>query len=371
MSCLNCGNKIDGSAKFCGKCGKAVNAGTDSQKDAGSENFHVAASVDSNNYLSKIIHAKSRRKLYFGYLLLATALIIFIYQKSYISNLVSGPRSISATALESELVSGNIKDININLTLSPDSVYQAGYTYVTQTVDKYTNKVESETTDQEYYLTLIGRHVLVLEGTPSQIPSGNFEGAVIPLSSELQRKLIGDFNSLPELSGFGGYILPYMISNKGMTGVDSFWGFLFGIALACWGGFLIYRRITDREDKKHYAFQIASTAGYSNMNSFSKDFITANETGIVKIGGYKLSSKFLSRENFFSFEVYPMSQMFWAYKKVVNKSVNFIPTGKDYEVVLHFRPNKTLSIKESEESVNQHLMLLIRLCPEAKFGYTK
>ena len=371
MFCKNCGNNIDNDAKFCGKCGKATSGDVVPEKTINKLDNFQATDTNKSDFLSKIIHAKSRRRLYFGYFLIAIAAIIFIYQHNYISNLISGPRSISETALESELVSGNVKDININLALSPDSVYQAGYTYVTQTLDKYTNKVESETTDQEYYLTIIGRHVLVLEGTPNQIPSGNFEGVVVPLSSELQGKLVADFNGVPELSGLGGSILPYMLSNKGMTGVDSFWGFLFGIALVCWGGFLTYRRATDRADKKHYAFQIASAAGYPNMDNFSKDFIVANEAGIVKVGGYKLSSKFLSRENFFSFEVYPMSQMFWAYKKVVKKSVNFIPTGKDYEVVMHFRPNKTISIKESEENVNQHLMLLIHLCPEAKFGYTK
>ena len=115
MYCLNCGNKIDDSAKFCGKCGKAVNGGIDSQKKSGNESPHDATSVDNNNYLSKIIHAKSRRRLYFGYLLLAIAAIIFIYQHNYISNLISGPRSISETSLESELVSGNIKDINLSL----------------------------------------------------------------------------------------------------------------------------------------------------------------------------------------------------------------------------------------------------------------
>lgn len=369
MFCSNCGNKIDDSAKFCGKCGKPV--GVDLKKFGGNDSPHAPDSVSGSNYLSRIIHAKSNRRLYFGYLLLAIAAIIFIYQHNYISNLISGPRSISESALENELQSGNIKDLNISLNLAPNSVYQAGYTYVVQTIDQTTNKVEGETTDQEYYLTVIGQHVLVLEGAPNQIPSGNFEGVVMPLSSELHGNLVSDFNSVSKLSGLSGSILPYMLSNKGMTGLDAFWGFLFAIGLACWGGFLTFRRVTDREDRKHYAFQIASTAGYPGMDNFSKDFIAANEAGIIKVGGYKLSSKFLSRENFFSFEVYPMSQMFWAYKKVVRKSVNFIPTGKDYEIVMHFRPNKTLSIKESEENVNQHLMLLVHLCPEAKFGYTK
>lgn len=371
MFCKHCGNKTDGDVKFCGRCGNAISSDVASKTIADSKTGNLQVPVSVSNPISEVIYAKSRRRLYFGYLLLAFAAIIFIYQYNYIANLISGPRSIGATSLENELLGSNIKDLNINLELPPDSVYQAGYTYVTQTIDKNTNKVESETTDQEYYLTVIGKHVLVLEGAPNQIPSGNFEGVVVPLSSELQSKLVADFNSTPELSGLGSSILPYALSNKGMTGLDSFWGFLFGIGLACWGGLIAYRRATNREDKKHYVYQIASLAGYQDMDDLSKDFINANAAGVIKIGDYKLSSKFLSRDNFFSFEIYPMSQMFWAYKKVTKKSVNFIPTGKDYEIVMHFKPNKIVSIKEPEENINQHLLLLIHLCPEAKFGYTK
>src|SRR3989344_918834 len=378
MYCKNCGNKIDNDTKFCAKCGVAVsNSHTVESKDFIVGNSKPTSSISENterhseSYIAKIIHAKSRRRLYFGYFLLALATIILLYQYNYISNLISGPRSMSGITPENELLSGSIKDININLQLSPDSVYQAGYTHITQTINKNTNQVESETTDSEYYLTIIGRHVLVLEGAPNQMPNGNFEGVVDSLSSELQSKLTADFNGIPELAGLSGSILPYVISNKGMVGLDAFWAFLFGIGLLCWGGFLTYKRMTDRADKKHYAYQIASLVGYHSIDDFSNDFIEAKQAGIEKIGGYTLSNKFLFQDNFFSFKVYPLSQMYWAYKKVVKKSVNFIPTGKDYEVVMHFKPKQTVSIKESDESVNKHLMLLIQLCPEAKFGYTK
>jgi hypothetical protein len=107
------------------------------------------------------------------------------------------------------------------------------------------------------------------------------------------------------------------------------------------------------------------------MDDFSDDFIKSAKAGVMKIGKYRLSDKFLSISTFFSFNVYPLSQMYWIYKKVINKRVNFVPVGKDYEIVMHFKPNKTVAIGESEEKVNQHLLILTALCPEAKFGYTE
>ncbi len=228
MFCTNCGDKVNDGIKFCGKCGKIIinkSTNLNSRRTSPPTYERIENSI---SYLPQIIHEKSNRRLYFGYLLLTVAVIFFIYQINYVA-----------------------------------------------------------------------------------------------------------------------------------------------IGLTCWGGFLVFRRITDREDKKHYAYQITSLAGYQNINDLSKDFIRTEKVGIVKIGSYKLNSDFLSREKFFSYEIYPMSQMFWAYKKIIRKSINFIPVGKDYEIVMHFKPDKVVSIKEPEKSTDRHLMLLIHLCPEAEFGYAK
>ncbi|HEU0051339.1 MAG TPA: hypothetical protein VFQ60_04790, partial [Patescibacteria group bacterium] len=84
-----------------------------------------------------------------------------------------------------------------------------------------------------------------------------------------------------------------------------------------------------------------------------------------------LTDKFLFSESYFHFKIYPLSQLHWAYKKVIKKSVNFIPTGKDYGLVMHFRPNITAEARESEDKVHKHLMLIAALYPAVKIGYTK
>jgi hypothetical protein len=359
MYCEKCGKNISNGDKFCGICGTVISKEYQTEK------------IYPRSYISKIIFVKSKRRLYFGCLLVAVACIIFISQSNYISNLISGPRPMDDQTLENELVSGNIKDINVSLSLSAGSVYNSGYTHITQTVDQTTNKVESETTNSAYYLTIIGKHILVIEGIPGQLPSGNFTGVVIPLPADLQSGLASDFNSDPDLKELSGSILSYAISNEGMRGLDDFWVFLFALGLLCWGAFIVIKRGLDIEDKKHYIYKIISSAGYQNIDDFSDDFMKSEQAGVVKIGGYKLNNKFLSHKSFFFFDVYPLSQMYWSYKKITKRSVNFIPAGKDFGVVMHFRPNKVVTIKEQEKNVEQHLMLLIKLCPNAKFGYTK
>lgn len=368
MFCSYCGNQISNDAKFCGKCGHAT---SDNKADTTSNLNTSDAIKPSKSFIEDLIYAKSRRRLKLGYGILSLAIFILAYQYNYIDNLITGPRTTSAESLEAEMLSGEIVDINVNLSPVPNSVFQTGYTYVTQTIDKYTNKVSSETTDQEYYLTIVGRHFLVLEGKPGQIPRGNFEGVVLPLSSELRSKLITDFNNIPEISELSGRILPYVLSDRGMTAIDSFWEFLLGIALMCWGGFLVFRGLTDPDDRRHYIYKVFSSAGYRDIDELSKDFVASSGGDSIKVGSYTLNKKFIFKEKYFSFEAYPLSQMYWAYKKVISRSVYFIPTGKAYEIVMNFKPNKTISIGEDEKEVNDHLVLLVHLCPDAKFGYTK
>lgn len=360
MYCENCGNKNESGVKFCSKCGTSI-ATENAKKGIGKS--------PKDSHLPEIISEKSHKRLYFGILLVTISFLIFFAERNYISNILSGPRLKTPEAIEQELVAGNPKDINVNLQLNPSAVYQSGYTHITQSVNSSTNQVESETTDSEYYLTIIGKHILVLEGKPNQKPSSNFIGAVIPIPQDLESSISAEFNKTPELVGLDKYILPYAISDKGIFNLDNIWTLLIGVALFVWGGILTFKRLGDIDDKNHYAYGLITVLGYKNIDDFSKDFVAAKDAGILSIGNFSLSNKFLYNEGFFSFSIYPMSQMFWAYKQVVRKSVNLIPTGKDYKVVMNFRPKTSVEIKESEEDVNKHLYLLTKLYPWAKFGY--
>lgn len=375
MYCNNCGHKNLENAKYCQKCGKPVGKHAFSeQEEVGNEapKTHQPETINAENssYLAKIIRAKSLKRLYFGFALVGIACVIFLSQQNYITNLISGPRSIDPQTLEAEIVNGNIKDINVNIPLAPDSVYSAGYTHITQTINQNTNQVENTTTDSQYYVTILGKHIVVLEGTPNVTPIVSFEGVVIPLPSDLQSKLIADFNNNPKLADLSSTILPYEISNKGITGIDQFWYFLIGVGILLWGAIVVFRRLSDLDDKNHYLYKIATTAGYKNLDDLSNDFEKAKQEKSIQIGKFTLNSRFLFADNYFSLNVYPISQLFWAYKKITTRKLyGVVPLSKSHGLVLHFRPKQTVSIGENEESIHQHLYILAQLCPTAKIGY--
>src|SRR5256885_15292845 len=53
-----------------------------------------------------------------------------------------------------------------------------------------------------------------------------------------------------------------------------------------------------------------------------------------KYGKLQVTSQWMVRRKLFSTWVSPIADLAWVYKKVTKHSVNFIPTGKTYSVVL-------------------------------------
>src|ERR1019366_9308362 len=52
--------------------------------------------------------------------------------------------------------------------------------------------------------------------------------------------------------------------------------------------------------------------------------------------GILITDNFVIQKAFFAFNVLRFNDLVWAYKKVTKKSVNFVPTGKDYDAVMIF-----------------------------------
>ena len=255
MFCKKCGGKNDEDAKFCAHCGVNFFGNLTEEKNVGEqeEAMHAQAEAKPENpfggqrsFISKLMSLEHKGYLLLGCTLIIVAFIVFISCHNYFSNVLSGSRTLTTEYLESEILSGKIKDVNVNFQLPASAVYQAGYTGITKTVNQNTNQVESETTDSEYYITIIGDHLLVLEGTQNQLPSGRFYGVVIPLRSDLQQQLEADFSGDPDLKNLSSSILPYMVSNKGMTAVDDFGSVVFGIIMLLLGAYTLFRNLKNQ-----------------------------------------------------------------------------------------------------------------------------
>jgi len=64
-------------------------------------------------------------------------------------------------------------------------------------------------------------------------------------------------------------------------------------------------------------------------------------------------------------------EIIWAYKKRTKHSVNFIPTGSSYSLVLRDARGKLLELSNSEQMVDGYLASLGQQTPWVIFGYDR
>lgn len=93
--------------------------------------------------------------------------------------------------------------------------------------------------------------------------------------------------------------------------------------------------------------------------------------GVRKYGKLLIGPQWMVRRSMFRTWVSPVGDLVWVYKKVTRHSVNFIPTGKTYSVILVGRHKQRTEEQMKESAVNQLLMELTQRVPWALFGFDK
>lgn len=163
-------------------------------------------------------------------------------------------------------------------------------------------------------------------------------------------------------------IILYQYIMNGFLFLENFWS-LISLPFLIWGVWLIYKRKKDPMNLNNNIYKLVNNSNYSNIYQLSEDFVKSYEYGIIDLGSYNLTNKFIFKDNNFSFELFILSDLHWIYKKITKHRVNFVPVGKTYCAVLNFKSGKCIEISGSEENVDKNLIILVTLCPWVKLGY--
>ena len=73
---------------------------------------------------------------------------------------------------------------------------------------------------------------------------------------------------------------------------------------------------------------------------------------------------------FFTFDVLRFDDLLWAYMKVIKKSVNLVPVGKDCQALLHCRGGK-MTFQSSEGEVQDVVARCAQRAPWAFIGFSQ
>ena len=89
----------------------------------------------------------------------------------------------------------------------------------------------------------------------------------------------------------------------------------------------------------------------------------------TKSKGWTVTQNYAVKRKLFSFDLFRMENLIWAYKKVVKRSVNFIPIGKGYAAALNFSDGEAV-IDGRRKRVDELLAFAENRAPWIVHGYS-
>ena len=312
------------------------------------------------SWIAKMCTVTSRRQFFAWFFLLCAGIVFLALNSRYIVNFVKGPFPLQADDLT------GIKDADAAphyyTSVVGDKVIDTGIQQITTTTEN--GRKTGEYVSAGYYAFLVGNRALIVKS--ARKPDSKIAGELKPIPADLSAQLF---------SGEDGQQLredtyPFYLDTEGFRypgyGVIAI-GCLFLVLFVHFGG----RAWTRWQDVNKHPVLKRVVEQWGDVIGTSVDAERELNTSVLhRSSGIFITNNYVIQNDFFGFNIFRFPDLLWAYKKVTQRRVNFIPTGKTYEAVLVFYGGaKTFSA--SEGKVQDVLAYASNKAPWAVFGYSK
>jgi hypothetical protein len=299
-------------------------------------------------------------------LIAAVILVIVGANYRYCVNFFLGCQPITAAELAS-LKSADQRWRNF-VTVSGDKQANTGYRDIEKRVEKATGRVISTEVKDEYIFLRVGGSEILLVKAPPGEGKLEYSGELVPTPEQVQADLLRPFAAQePDL---GAKVLPFTLNaadyrSNGWVGLVIMAPLML---LALWNILKAVRRSSEPQSSPVWK----ALSAFGNAEQLSQQIEADMQPGGVrKYGKLLIGPQWMVRRSAFRTWVSPVGDLIWVYKKVTKHSVNFIPTGKTYSVILVGRHKQRTEEQMKEAAVNQLLMELTQRVPWALFGFDK
>jgi hypothetical protein len=227
-------------------------------------------------------------------------------------------------------------------------------------------RVVSTDIKDEYILLRVGEKILLVKaavGKEKLEYSGELVATTDQVKGDLLRPLAAEDPDLARA------VLPFMLNaaDYRSNGYTMLFVGVPVLALALWNCFKAMRRSAEIQTSpvwKHLAV-------YGNAEQLSQQIEAELQPAMIrKYGKLQIAQQWMVRRKLFSTWASPIADLMWIYKKVTKHSVNFIPTGKTYSVVLLGRHRQRIEEQMKEKAANEMLADLTVRAPWVIFGFT-
>jgi hypothetical protein len=315
--------------------------------------------------------ARCNRNLLWTNVVILSLLLFWAYsQQRYLYNCFTGPSPISQEQLTKI---GNPEGLQ-RYFVSIDQLkpFETGLQTIERTKDKYTNEVKNERVTASYFAAPIQKKLLLIK-SPHATASASYEGALQPVPdnvrSYFQREVLDK-----RQRKFEDVFLPYFVDATSFR-ANAYIGLAFGIPLGLLAAYNIVKALTRINNieaspiykwLQHYDQPPAATG-----QMIDQDLKASGNSSTLR--PFILTSSWLLHKTIFNFKITQLSEIVWVYQKVTRHSVNFIPTGKTYGVIVADKFGRKIEVdagRGAQQHVANFMTALVNRIPWVIAGYS-
>jgi hypothetical protein len=295
--------------------------------------------------------------------MLAVIILIVAANYRYCANFVLGAQSISAAEL-GVLTSPEQRwrnFVSVSGTKSVNTEYQDVVNHMEG------GRVVSTEIKDEYVLLRVGEKILLVKAAPGK-ERLEYSGELVATTDRVREDLLRPLAA--EDPDLARAVLPFTLNSADYRS-NGYAMLMIGLpvlALAGWNLSKVVRRTSEMQTSPVWK----NLAVYGNAEQLSQQIEAELQPAMIrKYGKLQIGQQWMVRRKTFSTWASPIADLVWIYKKVTKHSVNFIPTGKTYSVVLVGRHRQRIEEQMKEKAVNEMLADLTARVPWALFGFTQ
>ncbi len=314
-----------------------------------------------NGFIGQHIATTTRTLRRTGIALLLLALVIGLFGAKKLMNVIRGPAQLDETQLAA--LSSSTFVLRDYATVHGRNTITTGITWMEKTTRN--GVVESQRTTADFMAMIVGKHILIVKAKPG-VKSERYTGAIVPVPIDVKQRIVADMSD-PELEAV---TLPVMLDaseeyNEDLIPLSVIVVPL--LLLSFWALSIAKRRQEDPE--RHPICKSLSEYGplYTLVPQIDADAATATST----IGGATFTPNWVIYSSLTKSFAISRQEIVWVYKKRTRHSVNFIPTGSTYALILRDARGKLLELSGSEQTVDSYLASLQGQTPWVIFGYDR
>ncbi len=321
----------------------------------------------TENVITKNVGRTNRNLLVINVIVLLFLGIIFVCSWRSTYNQMFGPWKVSHDEV---LKIEPTKDLKYNVLLDTNNaVTEPIYEEWEVRKDRQGNE-KSRTTTALYQLLPLDPGMLLLVKSRAGVQGTQVSGGLVAIPSNLQTECLQYFEEkAPKLKG---RFMPYMLDTTRFDGSGYFQLILtLPILLLCgWKLLSLQRRTAD--PNRHPIMKSVRNFGEP------REVATAIEDDLrLSNGGKRKGLPGLWSEHWvlvpttFDMLIGKVDELVWVYSHQTKHTVNLIPTGSTWKLMMHFSDKRAIEIETSEKNVQQLLSEMVQRVPWAYAGFSE